>query len=67
VQIVVQVSLAQRRPLVPIQPDPFAAVAVIYREIKTAGPTQIPHHAEAAFRGNQLEDQGSASDKLSFS
>src|SRR5258708_4827258 len=47
VHVVVQIALLQSLPLVPVEPDPLAAIALFQCEIK-AVPHQILDHAKAA-------------------
>lgn len=48
-QIVVQISFAQRCPLVAVEPDAFATVTMIDREIQSSS-DQVPNHAEPTLR-----------------
>ena len=44
-----QVALLQRLPLIPIEPDAFATLAMIDRKVEPASDQEL-HHTESTFR-----------------
>src|SRR5438552_13587589 len=49
IQIVMQMALLQRLPLIPIEPDAFATLAMIDRKVEPASDQEL-HHPESALR-----------------
>ena len=49
IQIVMQIALLQRLPLIPVEPDAFATLAMIDRKVEPASDQKF-HHTESALR-----------------